>query len=171
MWLDPDRPEESAASLTHAFLVVPHSVATTLASGIRLRVQRKAGIEKGFQRQWTVWPAGSELVASGSGRVSQGQTAGVPRTPAAAPSVSEAQSAYASVSHLWFLTTEPVHQSRPEPTPETLGPGQNNAIERTTGPVSPRRTTVGEILIGSLDSGPRYTLSSVDPCSPGSQSL
>lgn len=32
----------------------------------------KAGIEKGFQRQWTVWPAGSAFVASGSWRVSQG---------------------------------------------------------------------------------------------------
>lgn len=101
----------------------------------------------------------------------RGQTAGVPSTPAVAPSVSAAQSTYASISHLWFLTTEPVHQSRPEPAPETLGPGQNNAIERTTGPVSPRRTIVGEILIGSLDSGPRYTSSSVDPCSPGPQSL
>ena len=30
----------------------------------------KAGIEKGFQRQWTLWLAGSELVASGSWRVS-----------------------------------------------------------------------------------------------------
>lgn len=101
-------PWESAASLTHAFLVVPHSVATTLASGIRLRVQRKAEIEKvpenGLCGQQAVswW-----RVALGG--VSQGQTAGVQRTPAAAPSV--AQSAYASVSHLWFLTTRPVHQS------------------------------------------------------------
>ena len=110
-------------------------------------------------------------MALGESLYHRGQTAGVPSTAAAAPSVSEAQSAYAPMSHLCFLTTEPVHQSRPEPTPETLGPGQNNAIERTTGPVSPRRTTVGEILIGSLDPGPRYTLSSVDHCSPGLQSL
>lgn len=60
------------------------------------QVQRKAGIEKGFQRQWTVWPAGSELVASGPGRVSQGQTAGVPCILGCS-ALCKRQSAYASV--------------------------------------------------------------------------
>lgn len=79
--------------------------------------------------------------------------AGVLSAPAVAPSVSAVQRAYATISHLWFLTTEPFHQRRLEPAPETLGPGQNNGTGRTTGPVSPRRAIVGEIVIGSLGSG------------------
>lgn len=135
-----------------------YSVATTLASGIRLQGPRKAGIEKGFQRKMDCVASRQWVGGGGSGRVSQGQTAGVPTYSCCSALCSELRVHMPPFLICGFSQLS-LFISRPEPTPETLGPGQNNAIERTT--VSPRRTTVGEI--GSLDSGPRYTLSSVDP--------
>lgn len=73
--------------------------------------------------------------------------------PAVMASVSVAQSVYATISHLWFLTTESCHQKQLEPALETLGPGQNNGTKRKMGPVSSRRAIVGEMLTGSLGSG------------------
>ena len=79
--------------------------------------------------------------------------AGVLSAPAVKPSVNMAQSAYATISHLWFLTTKSCYQRQPEPAPETLRLGQNNGTRRTIGPVSPRRAIVKEILISCLGSG------------------
>lgn len=50
--------------------------------------------------------------------------AGVLSAAAVKSSANMAQSAYAIISHLWFLTTKSCHQKEPELASETLGLGR-----------------------------------------------